>query len=208
MKLSDYVEKFKELITKCDISGSAALHMFTNGLNAEECKDCMMQKPKDLDAFYDAAINLENIETRTNILNPSFGSGSRSEWDMQVDRAHVTRINAMTIPERERHFADGLCFICHKKGHMSGECPERKNKKKHHKGKFKGKKGRRFTRDRHVRATKMDDDDSGSEEEEVQESKPVQRGDRMKTICALMKGLSINECDALMMDMVNKEEDF
>ena len=101
MKLSDYVETFKELIMKCDISGSTALHMFTNGLTAEECKDCMMQKPKDLNAFYDAAINLENIETRMNILNPSFGSGSRSEWDMQVDRMHVTQISAMTIPERE-----------------------------------------------------------------------------------------------------------
>ena len=46
MKLSDYVEKFKELITKCDISGSAALHMFTNGLTTEECKDCMMHSTK------------------------------------------------------------------------------------------------------------------------------------------------------------------
>ena len=54
----------------------------------------------------------------------------------------------------------------------------------------------------------MDDDDSGSEEEEVRESKPVQKGDRMKTIRALMKGLSTNERDALMMDMVEKEEDF
>ena len=54
----------------------------------------------------------------------------------------------------------------------------------------------------------MDDDDSGSEEEEVRESKPVQNGDRTKTIQALMKGLSINERDALIMDMVEKEEDF
>ena len=91
---------------------------------------------------------------------------------------------------------------------MSGECPERKNKKKHQKGKFKGKKRRRFTHGRHIRATDMDDDDSGSEEEEVRESKPVQTGDRMKTIRALMKGLSTNERDALMMDMVEKEEDF
>ena len=30
----------------------------------------------------------------------------------------------------------------------------------------------------------------------------------MKTIRALMKGLSTNEHDALMMDMVEKEEDF
>ena len=136
MKLSDYVKKFKELITKCDISGSAALHMFTNGLTAEECKDCMMQKPKDLDAFYDTAINLENIETRTNILNPSFGSGSRNEWDMQVNRMY-TQISATTIPERERHFADGLCFICHMKEHASRDYTEKKNKKKYRKGKFK-----------------------------------------------------------------------
>ena len=54
----------------------------------------------------------------------------------------------------------------------------------------------------------MDDDDSGTEEEEVQESKPVQGRDQMKTIQALMKGLSINERDTLMMDMVEKEEDF
>ena len=52
----------------------------------------------------------------------------------------------------------------------------------------------------------MDDNDSGTEE--VQESKRVQGRDRMKTIRALMKGLSINERDALMMDMVEKEEDF
>ena len=84
---------------KCDISGSTALHMFTNGLTAEECKDCMMQKPTTLDAFYKVAINLENIETRTAILNPSFGSGSRNEWDMQVDRLRVTQISALTIPE-------------------------------------------------------------------------------------------------------------
>ena len=89
---------------------------------------------------------------------------------------------------------------------MFGECPERKNKRKHHKGKFKGKKGRRFTCGRHVQAADMDDNDSRSEEEEVQESKPVQRGDQMKTIWALMKGLSINKRDALMMDMVNKED--
>ena len=43
---------------------------------------------------------------------------------MQVDRMHVAQINALTIPEQERHFAKGLCFICHKKGHMSGECPK------------------------------------------------------------------------------------
>ena len=104
MKLSDYVEKFKELITKCDISGSAALHMFTNGLTAKECKDCMMQKPANLDAFYEAVINLENIETRTNILNPSFGSGSRSECS--VSKSGPVRSFALFLvqPDPDRSF--------------------------------------------------------------------------------------------------------
>ena len=44
-------------------------------------------------------------------------------------------------------------------------------------------------------------------EEDVQESKPVPGGDRTRTIRTLMKRLSIDEHDALVTEMVNKEED-
>ena len=67
----------------------------------------------------------------------------------------------------------GMDF-CHKDGHMSGECPNKKkggSKRKdkgRHKG--KGKKKKRFTTGRHIRA--MDMDSSASSDEEAKESQP------------------------------------
>ena len=34
-------------------------------------------------------------------------------------------IDRMSQEERKRHVEGGLCFRCHKKGHLSRECPER-----------------------------------------------------------------------------------
>ncbi len=110
-----------------------------------------------------------------------------NEWAMQVDHISVdTELAIRAMSEREHYIRDGLCFICGEKGHMSGECPKKKFYQKG-KGLFKGGKKRRSGCDHHIQATSDDgDDDSGTEREEVQESKP----DYTKNVRALMKGMS------------------
>ena len=91
---------------------------------------------------------------------------------MDVD---VIAVNAMSRDERERHVRNGLCFICHKDGHMLSECPIKKKggSKKKDKGcyKGKGKKKKRFASGCHIRA--MDMDSSASSDEEARESQPL-----------------------------------
>ena len=54
---------------------------------------------------------------------------------MDVDAISV---NTLSREERERHVQNNLCFICHKDGHMSKECPDRKHYKGgSSKGKYK-----------------------------------------------------------------------
>ena len=92
---------------------------------------------------------------------------------MDVDRLEVIEINAMTKEEREQHVQNELYFICHKSGHRSKECPDRKYKGGSKSGKDKGKykkKGKRFGKGRHTRATHMDDISEEEEEEEFHQS--------------------------------------
>ena len=130
----------------------------------------------------------------------SFNGNARSEWDMDVDAISV---NALSREERERHVRNNLCFICHKDGHMSKECPDRKHYKGgSSKGKYKGKykKGKRFAKGHHIRATEMDD--SSEEEEEVTESSQL---NEEKVINALMKKLTKEQRINM---LINMEQDF
>jgi hypothetical protein len=133
-----------------------------------------------LQGWYDAAHQLFNIDSRLGNINHN----TRSEWDMDVD---IISVNALSREERERHVRNNLCFVCHKDGHVSKECPDRKPYKGGFKsGKYKGKykKGKRFTKGRHIQATEMDD--SSDEEEDVAESS---QSNEEQVICALMKKL-------------------
>ena len=92
---------------------------------------------------------------------------------------------------------------CHKDGHMSKECPDRKHYKGgSSKGKYKRKykKGKRFAKGRHIRATEMDD--SSKEEEEVTESSQL---NEEKVINALMKKLTKEQQINM---LINMEQDF
>ena len=119
---------------------------------------------------------------------------------MDVDTISV---NTLSREKRERHVRNNLCFICHKDGHMSKECPDRKHYKGgSSKGKYKGKykKGKRFAKGRHIRATEMDD--SSEEEEEVTESS---QSNEEKVINALMKKLTKEQRINM---LINMEQDF
>ena len=86
---------------------------------------------------------------------------------------------------------------------MSKECPDRKHYKGgSSKGRYKGKykKGKRFAKGRHIRATEMDD--SSEEEEEVTESG---QSNEEKVINTLMKKLTKEQRINM---LINMEQDF
>ena len=87
----------------------------------------------NLQGWYNAAHWLYNIDS----CLASFSNSACSEWDMDIDTISV---NALSREERECHVQNNLCFICHKDGHMSKECLDRKHYKGgSSKGKYKGK---------------------------------------------------------------------
>ena len=84
-------------------------------------------------------------------------------------------INYLSKEEQEKHVRENLCFICHKGGHQSKECPMRKEKK----GKPSGGKGkRRFKTQHHIRAALEDGSDVEEEidtKEENSQSATIRR---------------------------------
>ena len=179
VSVAKYVQLFQELIRKARITEEAAIiPYFTQGLKHDILEKCLNRQPKDLTEWYEAAIGAEQNKTRLGILTSlSYGKkgGSSRYRDPDAMDVDAVMINALSKEEREKHVKEGLCFICHKSGHMSRECPMGKNSKGKFKKKFKGGKGkRRSTPGRHIRATSRDDDDDVlGEEEEEEESNQV-----------------------------------
>ena len=137
-----------------DITGANAIYQYSLGLPPKEYEKIAMQNPRDLEGWYEKAHQIANIDSRLGVQG-HYGNGnqSQSEWDMEVDRLEVIEINAMTKEERERHVRNKLCFICHKSGHRSKECPDRKYKGGSKSGKDKGKykkKGKQFGNRCHI----------------------------------------------------------
>src|SRR5258705_9155259 len=95
-------------------------------------------------------------------------------------------IRTLSKDKRERHIKEGLCFVCHRTGHMSQECAMGKNKGNAKKG-HKGKGRKRFTTGHCIRAASREDNDLEDEEYDSIEE------DEAKTIHSLMKQLSPDE---------------
>jgi hypothetical protein len=109
------------------------IYQYSLGLTTDEYRSIALTNPTTLQGWYDAAHRLFNIDSRLGNINQN----TRSEWDMDVD---VISVNALSREERERHVRNNLCFICHKDGHISKECLDRKPYKGGSKsGKYKGK---------------------------------------------------------------------
>src|SRR5258705_10984417 len=102
---------------------------------------------------------------------------------MEID---TVIIRTLSKDEWERHVKEGLCFVCHKTGHMSRECLMGRNKGNAKKG-HKGKGRKRFMTGCCIRAASREDNDLEDEEYNSIEE------DEAKTICSLMKQLSTDE---------------
>src|SRR5258708_13259959 len=114
---------------------------------------------------------------------------------MEID---AVMIRTLSRDEQERHIKEGLCFVCHKTGHMSRECPMGRNKGNAKKG-HKGKSRKRFMTGCCIRAASRGDDYLEDEEYDSIEE------DEAKTICSLMKQLSPDERIKLLTE-INKQD--
>ena len=196
MSLIKYTKWFKELIRKAGVEGSSATYQFGQGLTLKEYKKIALTNPAKLEYWYEAAHCLFNIKNWNRVVTSTW-----SEWDMDVD---IIAVNVMSKDEREWQVRNGLCFICHKDGHMSGECLNKKKgglKKKdkgQHRG--KGKKKKWFASGHHSRATDMES--SASSDDEAEESQPL--NEEMQ-IWALMKKLPKDQHLNMLISM---EQDF
>ena len=181
MTLPTYVNKFKELAQKANIGNELAFHTFAKGLTPDEFEKGMLMNPQNMQDWYSICIRLDNMRTWAAIYhvgsNNHHHTSHSSEWDMQVDHVSTDPVEGiliamMTDEQRKKHIEQGLCFICHKPGHMSGECDMRKKNFKKGKGKGKFKKGKngRFHHSRHIQAASYDDDEASGSDEDVQES--------------------------------------
>ena len=110
--------------------------------------------------WYTSVQRVINARDRASILanvhrGGGSGAGSRRSDPNAMD-VDAIMISYLSKEEHEKHIKDNLCFICHKGGHQSKECPMRKEKK----GKSSGGKGkRRFKTRRHIRAALEDGSD-------------------------------------------------
>jgi hypothetical protein len=184
------------LIRKAGITDGNTIYQYSLGLTTDEYRSITLTNPTTLQGWYDAVHRLFNIDSRLGNINQN----TQSEWDMDVD---VISVNALSREEREQHVRNNLCFICHKDRHVSKECPDRKPYKGGFKsGKYKGKykKGKRFTKGHHIRATEIDD--SSDEEEDVAESSQL---NEEQVIRALMKKLPKEQRINM---LINMEQDF
>lgn len=74
--------------------------------------------PTTIKGWYDLASTLDAQQRGTGAHYEPTGRGSgRLDEPMDIDR--------MSQEEQKRHVEGGLCFCCHKKGHLSRECPNK-----------------------------------------------------------------------------------
>ena len=165
-----YLQLFKELIRKANITQDAgAIPFFTQGLKPDALHQCLLQKPKTLQDWYDAATLIASAKSTVGIMT-SLGQGgsgnNRYSWrqrdpdEMEID---AVMIRTLSKDEWERHVKEGLCFVCHKSGHMSQECLMGKSKGNVRKG-HKGKGRKRFMTGCHIWAALREDNNREDKE--------------------------------------------
>ena len=161
--MESYISLFKEYVRKAGIitdktqPNNATVSLFCQGLPYKVLDKAMNQNPTDLAWWYTSVQQVINAWDCASILaNVHWGGGlGLGSWwsDTNTMDVDTIMISYLSKEEWEKHVRENLCFICHKGGHQSKECPMRKEKKGKSSG---GKSKRRFKTQRHIRAALED----------------------------------------------------
>ncbi|KAI0745583.1 hypothetical protein C8Q76DRAFT_688630 [Earliella scabrosa] len=137
--VDEYIVEFKNVITRCGITDFDIIKdFFFTGLNSslrDRIHSCETM-PTDAEKLYSKAAQLENQwlmgkaygGQKMNKTTNTFG-GKRPYTAPKERDPDAMDIDRMTAEEREKHFKEGRCFTCHKIGHLSHNCPDKRNQK-------------------------------------------------------------------------------
>jgi hypothetical protein len=125
------------------------VHDFQRGLRPSIYKEVNLKNPKTLHEAFQAAVRAEAAETKIDTTQRSTGRQNVIEEDSDFLEAveevdieseedshgatdgkprELYEIRRLTQDEVDRFKNEGKCFICHKKGHIAINCPDRRNK--------------------------------------------------------------------------------
>ena len=137
--VDEYIVEFKNVITRCGITDFDIIKdFFFTGLNSslrDRIHSCEIM-PDNAEKLYSKAAQLENQwrmgkaygGQKMNKTANTFG-GKRPYTAPKERDPDAMDIDRMTAEEREKHFKEGRCFTCHKIGHLSRNCPDKRNQK-------------------------------------------------------------------------------
>jgi hypothetical protein len=132
------LEEFRDLCTNIDNLGETEkLERFKEGLKKDYLCEVLRSKVKTFEEAVESATTWDLIQKQTtgssSYDTPSNRGTGPADDPMDCDNTRLVRKGQMSNEERARHFEQGLCFRCHKTGHLSKDCPEKKTKKQEEK---------------------------------------------------------------------------
>lgn len=143
----DYVLEFAALVTKSGLTEFESLkNYFLKGMHPALRKSCYLAGsiPTTMDLWYERAktmyaqwreeriyqrvgnqgSNQNNQKGKQKGPGPRYSTPSKDPNTMDIDTVKTT-INRLSKPEHLEHIKKGLCFGCHKPGHLTRDCPNR-----------------------------------------------------------------------------------
>ena len=129
--VSEYRSEFQQLAQVTKWNDEALSRQFYNGLKQYVKFGLLsMPKAKNLRELIQNSLDYETrwLETHANASGPRLSNTYQSTPTRPVRDPNAMDIDAsrMSQEEQDRHFKQGLCFICHKTGHIAKDCPDRR----------------------------------------------------------------------------------
>ena len=178
--------RFDELVPYCGIQGNPfiQIELFCNALPIEMQKHVFLQNPQTYEDARKAAVQYGIANDRIDVVTgkrPKYGlsgfhptsSSQRDPFAMDVDAMDIEeesaniRFTKLSPSQMDEYKSQGKCFNCGQRGHLSRNCPNKKNNgykgKRPQKGNGSWRKGKPSTS---IRAAETDDEPAEEDKEE------------------------------------------
>ena len=131
--VSEYRSEFQQVAQVTKWNDEALSRQFYNGLKRPIKYGLLsMPKSKNLQELIQNSLDFETrwLELRSNTTGPRaanvYQSNPSSSRPIRDPNAMDVDASRLSQEDQDRHFKQGLCFICHKAGHIARECPDKK----------------------------------------------------------------------------------
>ncbi|TFY64420.1 hypothetical protein EVJ58_g2647 [Rhodofomes roseus] len=128
-----FIPKFRSIASRTDLSDKTLSGFFKRAIRRDLLDKAMnMEPPTTLQGWFDLVLRLDSRQIyNTNYYEGgnSGGNNHRSSYPSGRGSGRLDEpmeIDAMDQRERQRHQELGLCFGCHKPGHLLRNCPEKR----------------------------------------------------------------------------------